>query len=298
MTQRHEEVSAPTLRPLLPVDAAPVMGPLNAELVALLRGLAAEDWSRPATRRWTVREVASHILDTQCRRVSFQRDALAPLPPSEPITGFSELVRFLDGLNHVWVEALRRVSPRLLIELLELVGGRLLPATFAAVDPHSPAVFDVAWAGDERHPAWLDLGRELTEHWHHQQQIRLAVGAPLLLDPFYSGPVLETFLRALPRAYAGLERPAGTTLALRIGEPLQRDYALRRGAAGRWELLGGRAPDAPARVALDAETAWRVLTRYELTREQALRRIAVAGTDEELGLHLLSAVAVMLPPSP
>jgi hypothetical protein len=30
---------------------------------------------------------------------------------------------------------------------------------------------------------WFDLGREFTEHWHHQAQVRGAVAAPPLRDP-------------------------------------------------------------------------------------------------------------------
>ena len=37
--------------------------------------------------------------------------------------------------------------------------------------------FGVAWAGEERSPAWFDVARELTERWHHQAHIRLATGA-------------------------------------------------------------------------------------------------------------------------
>ena len=42
------------------IDTAPLFGPLHAELLALLRGLSADDWQRPTVAgRWLVRDVAA-----------------------------------------------------------------------------------------------------------------------------------------------------------------------------------------------------------------------------------------------
>jgi hypothetical protein len=57
-----------------------------------------------------------------------------------------------------------------------------LAAAVAALPPHAEAPFGVAWAGETRSANWLDTGREYTERWHHQMQIRDAVGAPPLLE--------------------------------------------------------------------------------------------------------------------
>ena len=65
----------------------------------------------------------------------------------------------------------------------------------------------MAWAGESESQSWFDVARELTERWHHQQQIRLAAGAPPLDDPRWSGPVFETFLRALPFRYRDTAAP-------------------------------------------------------------------------------------------
>ena len=86
---------------------------------------------------------------------------------------------------------------------------------------------------------WFDIAREYTERWHHQRQIALAVGRPTPIDArrLYH-PVLETFLRALPFTYRGVDAPDGTTVLVSItgeaGGRLVRPQGGRRlGAAVR-----------------------------------------------------------------
>ena len=67
----------------------------------------------------------------------------------------------------------------------------------------------MSWAGPEPAPVWLDLAREYTERWHHQQHIRDAVNKPGLKDPHWMAPVLAAFVWAMPHAYRDLSaRPA------------------------------------------------------------------------------------------
>lgn len=121
-----------------PVHTAHLLRPLAAELVGLLRGLPLEAWDRPTSAGgWRVRDVAAHLLDGDLRRLSFHRDALPLLLPSEPIRSYRDLVDFLDGLNASWVEASRRLSPRILVELLEW-SGRSVCDLLEALDPEGP----------------------------------------------------------------------------------------------------------------------------------------------------------------
>ena len=187
-------------RPLSPTLPAALFTPLSDAFVALLRGLAPADWERATvSAHWNVRQIASHVLDGQLRRLSFQRDGWPVPAPDRPIAGHEDLVRYLNSLNASWVDVARRFSPRVLIDLLEQA-GRATGDMAAALDPFGPALFAVAWAGETESPLWFDLARDLTEHWHHQQQIRLAVGAPLLLDAWISAPVMDAFARAIPHA--------------------------------------------------------------------------------------------------
>jgi uncharacterized protein (TIGR03083 family) len=260
---------------LAPTLVADLLLPLQEELVRVLRGLPAGAWDLPTTsRRWRVREIAAHILDGQLRRISAQRDGHPPPPPLAPLRGHADLVRFLDELNTGFVEMSRRLSPRLLIELLEWAGPRLAE-TARAADPYGTAVFAVSWAGEARSAAWFDLARDLTEHWHHQQQIRLAAGIPLLLEARYSVPVMDTFARALPFAYRDVSAPDGTAVEISVGPPVDRVYALRR-EGRRWLLLDGAADAPAARISVDAENAWRIFTG-SLSREEAKGRATAGG---------------------
>src|SRR5688572_28031993 len=100
---------------------------------------------------------------------------------------------------------------------------------FATLDPFAPAKWSVSWAGDEESPNWFDIARELTERWHHQQQIRDATGRPALYER-YLAPVLDTFVRAVPFTYRGVE---GGPVVLRIDDATWSlvDGALYAGAA-------------------------------------------------------------------
>ena len=90
-------------------------------------------------------------------------------------------------LNARWVAVSRRLSPRVLTDLLEVVGAQAA-AFLAALPPHETAFWPVAWAGEARSENWMDVGRDYTEYWHHQQQIRDAVGASAPVRRPLAGP--------------------------------------------------------------------------------------------------------------
>lgn len=270
------------------IDVVALFPELDAELIPLLRGLSAEDWARPAVGAWTVKDVAAHLLDTAVRRLSFGRDGLPFEPPEPPIGGYDDLVAFLNGLNALWVKAARRISPRLLTGFLETTGAEL-SRFFAGLDLSGPGI-PVAWAGEEASEMWFDLAREYTERWHHQQQIRDAVGAPPLYGRRLMHPVLDTFLRGLPHAYRAVDAEEGTAVAVEITGEAGGEWSLVR-EAGRWRLYEG-APAAPgARVRMDQDTAWRRMTKG-ITQEQAAERSEVAG-DRGLGERVFGMLSVM-----
>jgi hypothetical protein len=85
-----------------------------------------------------------------------------------------------------------------------------------SLDPFAPAAFNVSWAGEQTSLNWFDTARELTERWHHQQQIRLATSRPEIMTPELYHPVLDCFVRGLPHAYRDVNAPAGTVSRLEI----------------------------------------------------------------------------------
>ena len=280
---------ADSLQPVQPLLVADRFAELGAALVDLLRSLRQEQWSLPTVcPAWSVRDVASHLLDTACRRLAAGRDGSRLPPPGKSLAEYRELLAFLNDLNAQWVEAARRLSPRLLTDFLALVEPQLAEYMLS-LDPWSPGV-PVAWAGESESQSWFDVARELTERWHHQQQIRLAAGAPPLDDPRLSAPVFETFLRALPHRYRDVEAAAGTSLAVRIEGRVPYACTLRRDAAG-WTLLAGEAAEPAARIVLPEEPAWLLLTKG-MTGEAARARSKIEG-DSRIAAPFFGVVAVM-----
>src|ERR1051325_933044 len=169
-----------------PRDVSALFAPLHEELLALLRSLNAEQWLRPTVAgAWRVRDVAAHLLDTQLRKLSAQRDG-HDLAADE-----QDILRLINRLNAGGVEFARRLSTRVIVELLTM-SGAAVAAYVVSLDPDARAPFAVAWAGEEESRNWMDTGREYTEWWHHQMQIRDAAGAPkILLDERWLEPGSE-----------------------------------------------------------------------------------------------------------
>ncbi len=270
-------------------ETAGLFLPLQRELVALLRGLSEADWSRPTVARgWTVKDVAAHLLDTDLRRLSAQRDR--HIPSAARLGSYEEIVAFINQLNAAWVETARRLSPRVLTDLLEWTGPQLAEL-FTSLAPDEEAAIPVAWAGEGRSANWMDVGREYTEKWHHQAQIRDAVGAAALDSRRWLGPVLQLSLYALPHAFRDAEADEGSALSIHIEGEAGSVWHILRGRAG-WELREGEATDAAARVRLDADTAWRLFFNA-LDRDEGAARVEASG-DARLCATFLAVRSVMV----
>ncbi|MFL6248212.1 MAG: maleylpyruvate isomerase N-terminal domain-containing protein [Thermoanaerobaculia bacterium] len=239
-----------------PILAGPLFAPIHDELMSLLRGLTAEEWLAPtAAGAWTVRDVAAHLLDTGLRRLSMHRDGYRP--PLAPDAFANGLGGFVNDINASGVAYARRLSPELLIDQHERYGPQL--AEFlASLDPFAEAKWPVSWAGDERSPTWFDVARELTERWHHQQQIRDAVGRPPLYE--FLAPVIDTFVRALPFTYRDVDAPDGTAIVLRIDDAA---WTLMREGA-RWQLYADAAQSPTTSIGMSGDAAWRVFTKQKI----------------------------------
>lgn len=246
------------LVPLPPTDTRSYFRPVARELVALLHGLSDSAWEQPTVAgAWRVRDVVAHILDGSLRRVSFHRDRHTPPAPEPPLRGERELVAFINGLNAQWVEAARRLSPRVLTEMYELASGAL--ADFVeALPPDAPALFPVSWAGEASSEGWFDIGREFTELWHHQAQVRDAVGAPPLGGPEWLHAVLRIALRGLPHAYRDAAAAPGTYLTIEVTGAAGGVWTLRRDE-DRFRLWAGQEAGESARVTMSDDTAGRLL---------------------------------------
>jgi uncharacterized protein (TIGR03083 family) len=275
----------------LPVLTAPLFRPLHVELVTMLRGLPQDAWQRPTSAPgWKVRDVAAHLLDVDVRRISIQRDRHRPSEPATAPAGTAGLLRYLDALNAQWVEAGQRISGPLLIDLLA-VTGPLLADLMESADPHAPATFPVAWAGQDASPMWLDQGREYTERWHHQDQIRDAAGVPPLAASRWLRPVIDVSLHALPHAYRDVFAAAGTRIRLELTGPAGGDWTLHRHREG-WRLHPAGTSGGACHIRMaDLDFARMLLHRYR--HDGSAVAVAVDG-DASLAAPLLAARAVMV----
>jgi uncharacterized protein (TIGR03083 family) len=270
------------MRALDPILVAPLFQPLNDELVALLRGLSAEEWTAPTVcAGWSVKDIAAHLLDTALRRLSSHRDHHQR---TEEVNG--GLVQIVNFLNREWVSTARRLSPEVLTDMLDRY-GRQMAEYFATIDPYGPAQWAVSWAGEEKSPMWFDVARELTERWHHQQQIRDAVGRPPLYESRFFVPVIDTFMRALPFTYRAVDAPAGTSLAFEIADV--GNWFLHRGSAWTLSREGNGTP--AATVSMSGDTAWRLFTKG-LSREVARTRVEITG-ERQYGEQVFSTLAII-----
>ena len=277
------------LEPMEPVYLVGLFPGLHAELMTLLRGLNPDDWSRPtACSLWSVKDIAAHLLDGNLRRLSFGRDGQSTTPDAV-ISSHTDLVGYLNRLNAEWTAAARRISPRVLIDLLDFTSDQV-HAFFRSLDPHGPALFPVAWAGEAASQNWFDIGREYTERWLHQQQIREAVGARGLTERLWLHPTLDIFVRALPFTYQGVNAPAGGSVRFEIEGDAGGVWTLIRGQ-DEWDLFTGSEARPAASVTLDQEAAWKLFSKG-LDRESARRRVRIVG-DTRLGEPVLSSLAVM-----
>jgi uncharacterized protein (TIGR03083 family) len=260
---------------------------LRTQLLGVLAGLSAEDWTKPTVApAWSVKDVAAHLLGGDVGILSRKRDGF--WPPGAVFQTYAELVELVNRLNRDWVQAARRMSPRLVCELLGFTGPEV-EAYFLSLDVLALGE-PVSWAGPDPAPVWFDLAREFTERWHHQQQIRDATGKAPLYDPYFLAPVLDTFVRALPYSFREVSAPDGTVVRLEISGSAGGAWFLVR-VGDAWELALEAEGEASAEVVVPQDTAWRMFTKG-VDWERARTSSAIRG-DAELASAIFRTVAVI-----
>jgi|SRR5579859_5401683 len=272
-------------KPISTLNLFPI---LEGKLIELLKTLNHDDWLRPTVaKQWTVKDIAAHMLDGNIKRLAMQRDGFFGLA-APPLDSYGSFIQFINRNNAEWVQAARRMSPRILIELLESTSKHVYEL-FSDLDPLAPALWAVTWAGEDQSANWFDIAREYTERWHHQQQIRIAVNRPGISGRELYFPVLDTFMRGLPYAFRTVEAPGGTAVRVGIMGEAGGSWTLQR-LDSAWQLTDET--DKPeATLGMDQELAWQVFTRG-VDAETAAKRVTISG-DRSLALRVLSLVAVL-----
>lgn len=283
-------MSSENLQPLQPILTAHLFPALERKLLELLASLTPEDWEKQTIApKWKVKHVAAHLLDTQLRKISMCRDGVFPKPPE--INSHADLVAFVNRLNESGVSIYGNLSPRVLIALME-VASRESAAFHLSLDPWAKACFSVSWAGESESLNWFDTARELTERWHHQQQIRLATGKaePGIMTREFYHPVLDCFMRALPFHYRTISRPPATSVHFQVAGDCGGSWYLYR-SQHSWQLTANSTNKEAAVVAIPQEIAWRVFTKGT-TVEAAKPMLQVSG-DADLALHILRMISIV-----
>jgi uncharacterized protein (TIGR03083 family) len=233
---------------------------LDRLLLECLRVLSFEEWHTPTSvPGWRIRDIAAHLLDGNIRAISMIRDGYfgvsAPVNPN-----FRELVSFLNELNGTWVEAARRISPPMIISLLEHTGRQYIQM-LKKLPPEAPSLFSVAWAGEDVSTNAFHIAREYTEKWHHQQQIRSAAGDEnTLMTRQFFHPYLVTSLFAIPYQYRPIPAEEKTLIQINItGEGGGTWYLIRE--SDSWQLNDGINSKANATIDIADSIIWRIFTK-------------------------------------
>ena len=271
-----------------PILCAHLLRRVDEKLIDLLRSLEPSEWDlQTIAPLWKVRDVAAHLLDTALRKLSMVRDSC--FVEAVDIRSPQDVITLVNRLNAEGVTVYRRLSPPVLIDMMKAVCEQ--SASFhESLDPFAPAAFNVSWAGEETSLNWFDTARELTERWHHQQQIRLATDRPGIMTPELHHPVLDCFVRGLPHLYREVDAPVGTTLLLEISGECGGQWLLSRGPT-RWNFVSRSTGELASRVTIPQELAWRVFTKG-IDRDSARAQIEIEG-DRGLGEKVLCLTAIV-----
>jgi len=271
-----------------PILCSHLLRRVDERLIDLLSSLTPGEWDlKTVVPLWRVRDVAAHLLDTVLRKLSMVRDSCYVEAVS--IRSPEDVITLVNRLNREGVTVYRRLSPKVLIGMMKEACEQ--SACFhESLDPFLPAAFAVSWAGEESSLNWFDTARELTERWHHQQQIRLATNRPGIMTPELYHPVLDCFVRGLPHVYRGVDTPLGTLLLLEISGECGGQWFLSKESAG-WHFVKPSDRKWASRVSIPQELAWRVFTKG-IDRDSARSQIEVNG-DRDLGEKVLQLTAIV-----
>ena len=201
------------MQPAPPIDVIDLFAEMREQLLDLLASLSDDEWAAPTIcAPWAVKDLTAHIIGDDLGVVSRGRDGYNV--GFIDVDSYGALVAAINRQNEQWVCAMRHLSPGAIIEMLRFSDERAF-AHFRSLD------FDaiggpVDWAGPEPAPVWLDVAREYTERWSHQQQIRDAVDKPGLKDRRFFAPLLDAYVRGVPHAFRDTAAPEGTHVRIEI----------------------------------------------------------------------------------
>jgi uncharacterized protein (TIGR03083 family) len=274
---------------IIPIKTIHLFQILDQKLIELLNSLTSEDWARRTMAgQWTVKDIAAHLLDGNLRTLSMLRDKFYGEKP-EGVDTYNGMVAYLNRLNADWVKTYKRVSPKVLVDMLAS-SGEEYRQYLVQLNPFEKAEWAVAWAGETESENWFHIAREYTEKWHHQKQIREAVGVGGLMERELYFPLIQTFMMALPHTYRNVKASNGSSIEVVItgdgGGKWEIEYAKQN-----WKFVENEISNPSAQVEIGQDDAWKLFTKG-LSHDEATHKTWFRG-DIELGKEILKMVAVM-----
>ena len=290
MTGQHAESGhgGPPAEP--PWDFASLFLVERARLSELLASLNPADWDRPSPcPGWTVLGLCGHLVGDDLGFLARHRDGHFGTPgPGD--ASESEFIAWLDGLQDEWVRAARRLSPRIVTDLLEWAGPQVAE-TVRGEDPRARTA-GVSWAGTEPVPAWLNHVRELSEYWIHRQQLLQAVGRPSDPRADLAWPVLDGLRWAYPFRLGQAVAQPGDSVTISVTGPVTVTWHLVAAPAG-WEYRDAQGTRVVATLGMTTEQAWRLLTNNLPAPDRS--SITAAGDETVLGILLRTRAIIGTP---
>ncbi|SMD34590.1 TIGR03083 family protein [Reichenbachiella faecimaris] len=271
------------------IDIRTLFRPLDSRLTELLESLTSDDWhAQTVAKQWKVKDVVSHLLDGNLRVLSMQRDKYFGEQPPK-IDSYVGLVKWLNQLNADWVQASKRLSP-VVLKLLHQTTGPLVTDYYESLDLSDEAIFAVNWAGESKSLNWMHLAREYTEKWHHQQQIREAVGVDGILTREFFYPCMDIFFLALPYTFKSVKADEGIVIQTTISSDAGGSWFLKKGTEG-WQLIDQPHDASDVLVEIPIEISWKLFTK-SLRPHDIRHEVKISG-DINLGQKVLEMVSVM-----
>lgn len=257
------------------IDTRFLLKEITESLISLLYSLKTEEWdSATCYPNWTVKDIVAHLFQTGVNRLSRQRDLYPSNEKPIPIT-FASLSDLINQSNNQWTGLLHNISPQLLVNLLEISETQLVHF-FHSLDLKNEAFYPVMWAGETQSLNWFDIGREYTERWHHQQQIREALGVPTIAIPRFLTPVIKILMLSVPYWYENISAKDGTRICIEVtGE--SGSFWLLEKEETNWSIIENSHESYDEKITLSDDTAWRFLMR-SISKTEINRLIKFSST--------------------
>ena len=252
------------------------------DVVALLRSLEPQDWSRPTDLPgWDVRAVAAHLAHLESELAGHEQAPVeVPALPhiTSPMGIYTEmgpLARASWTAEQIVDELERSAETRLkALRADPPTDGKAIPA----ITPGN-----IGWTWETL------LSNRPLDVWMHEQDIRRAVGRPGGLDSPAAAHTAHVFARGLGFIVGKrVAPPAGTTVVLDVTGPQQVHTAVVVGSDGRGTTLPADPEDPTVTLRMDVET-FIVLAGGRVAPSDV--QVEVEG-DQGLGAQVLAALAV------